>query len=85
MQQLKLMTAILADGSQVTGTEVAQNIYGNEIILVSDDQEIPIDMSMCVAYFKTVEPIGPNGTMSSKSIESDNFKCSSHLLIREAY
>lgn len=85
MRQQKLMTAILTDGSQVTGAEVSQNIHGNEIILASDGHEIPIDMFLCVSYFEEADPIGFDELTPIEAAELERLENLSALLTHQAY
>lgn len=85
MKYQKLMTAILNDGSQVTGVEVSQNIHGDEIILASDGREIPINLFSCVSYFEEVDSPGFDELTPLEAAELEKLESLSTLLTRQAY
>lgn len=85
MKHQTLMTAILSDGSQVTGTEIAQTIHGDEVILANDDQEISIDLSLCMSYEKAIEPTGFDELTPVEAAEIEKLTNLSSFLIHQAY
>jgi len=85
MKNQKLMTAILSDGSQITGTEISKNIHGDEIILSSDGQEIPINMYLCTSYLAEADPIVFDELSPSEAAELEKMVSLSNLLMRQAY
>ena len=85
MKYQTLMTAILNDGSQVTGTEIAQTIHGDKVILANDDQEISIDLSLCMSYEKAIEPTGFDELTPVEAAEIEKLTSLSFFLIHQAY
>ena len=85
MNYPKLMTAVLSDGSQITGTEIAQNIYGDEVILMNDEQEILINMQSCISYSQAVDPVGFDELSLIEAEEIDKLNNLSALLTHQAY
>lgn len=85
MKHSKLMTAILTDGSQITGVEIAQNIHGDEIILFSDDQEVPIKAHLCVSYTEALDPVGFDELTAVEAAEIEKLTNLSSFLIHQAY
>ena len=85
MKYPKLMTAIMNDGSQVTGVEVSNSIHGDEIILASDGQEIPINLYLCSSYAEAVEPFGFDELTRIESTELEKLENLSMLLTHQAY
>ena len=53
----KLMTALLNDGSQITGEEVSSTIHGDEVVLSCDGCEVEINMLFCIAYYEETDPV----------------------------
>ena len=85
MQHSKLMTAILNDGSQITGTETAQSIHGDKITLVNDDQAVNIDLLLCQSYLEAVDPIGFDELTPAEAAELEKLENLSALLTRQSY
>lgn len=85
MRHQKLMTAILNDGSQITGTEVAQTIHADKVILANDEQEVSIDLSLCVSYEQATDPIGFDELTPIESAEIERLINLSSFLIHQAY
>lgn len=80
-----LMTAILNDGSQITGTEIAQSVHGDEVILANDGQEITIKMHLCSSYAKAKDPLAFDELTSIESAEIEKLTNLSALLTYQAY
>jgi hypothetical protein len=85
MKHQTLMTAILNDGSQITGTEIAQTIHGDKVILANDDQEVSIDLSLCMSYEKAIEPTGFDELTPVEAAEIEKLISLSSFLIHQAY
>jgi len=85
MKYQKLMTAILNDGSQITGAEIAQTIHVDKVILANDDQEVLIDLSLCVSYEKAIKPIGFDELTPGEAAEIEKLTNLSSFLIHQAY
>lgn len=85
MKHPELMTAVLSDGSQITGIEIAQNIHGDEIVLANDGQEISINMSLCVSYTKEVDPSGFDELTVIEAAEIERLIDLSSFLTHQAY
>jgi len=85
MKHQQLMTAILNDGSQITGTEISKNIHGDEIVLSSDGQEIPINMFLCTAYYAETDPTAFDELSPSEAAELEKMVSLSSLLTYQAY
>lgn len=85
MKYPKLMTAVLSDGSQVTGAEISQNIYGDEVTLMNDDQEIIINIHSCISYSNAIDPAGFDDLTPAEADEIDKLNNLSSLLTHQAY
>lgn len=85
MKYQKLMTAILTDGSQITGAELSNNMRSDEIILINDGCETPISMSLCVSYFEAVDPSGFDELTLLEATELEKLENLPCLLMRESY
>lgn len=85
MKHPELMTAVLTDGSQITGIEIAQSIHGDEIVLANDGQEIPINMALCVSYTKEIDPVGFDELTPIEAAEIEKLTNLSLFLTHQAY
>ena len=85
MKYQKLMTAILTDGSQITGAELSNNPSSDELILINDGYETPINKALCAFYFEAVDPAGFDELTLLEAAELEKLENLSCLLMREAY
>ena len=85
MKYPKLMTATLSDGSQITGAEVSQTIHADKVVLVNDDQEVSIDLSLCVSYEKAIDPVYFDELTPIEAVEIEKLTNLSSFLIHQAY
>lgn len=85
MKHPELMTAILMDGSQVTGVEVHKNLRGDEVTLSCGGHEIPINMHLCISYFKITDPVEFDELTPSETAEIERLTNLSSLLTHQAF
>lgn len=79
----KLMTALLNDGSQITGVEVSRSMHDDEVILSCDGEQIPVNLLYCFSYYEETDPQFDELTQA-ESEELDMCDLSS-LLVNQAY
>ncbi len=80
----KLMTALLNDGSQVTGIEVSRSIHEDEVILSCDGETIPINLLFCFSYYEETDPPYFDELTQSENEELDMCDLP-NLLTNQAY
>jgi len=80
----KLMTAILNDGSQITGEEIFSSIHGDKVLLACDGQEISIQTHSCLAYFEETSPCVYAVLSETESYELNKLENLSSLLKHQA-
>ena len=85
MKHPKLMTAILNDGSQITGAEIAQTMHADKVILANDEQEVSIDLSLCISYEKAIDPVYFDELTPIEAAEIEKLTNLSSFLIHQAY
>jgi uncharacterized alkaline shock family protein YloU len=85
MKHPKLMTAILNDGSQITGSEIAQTMHADKVILANDEQEVSIDLSLCISYEKAIDPVYFDELTPIEAAEIEKLTNLSSFLIHQAY
>ena len=85
MKHSKIMTAILNDGSQITGLEVSRTIHDDQVTLECDGQQIPVNLNFCITYFEEWEPVQFIELTKAESIELEKLGNLSALIHQQAW